>query len=86
MPGSRRAGRRGIYTEYDRVSTEFQGEAPGTGAMPGVIEGSVKGVTGGAPPNSARHDEREVGTGGRRGIQRRQSQDLQDDVYRKGWT
>ena len=67
MPGSQGMSRQGLHTTDDRGSKYFQGEEAGTGAMPGVREGSGKCVTGGAPPKSARRDKREIGTGGQRG-------------------
>ena len=71
MPGNRGAGRRGLHTADDRVSTEFQGETVGTGAMNRVREGSGKWVTCGAPPNPERNGKREGVIGGQQGIQGR---------------
>ena len=65
MPGNRGTGRRGLHTADDGGGTDFQGEAVGTGDLPGVQEGILtKGVTDGAPPIQAPHDERGVGAGG----------------------
>ena len=43
---------------------ELQGEAAGAGALSGVREQLVEGVTGCAPPNPSRHGKREDGAGG----------------------
>ena len=61
------AGRQGLHTANDRGRTKIQGETVGTGAMPGVRGGGDKLITGCAPTNLAHCDEREVGTGGKRG-------------------
>ena len=53
-----------LHTSDDRVGTEFQGETEVTGSLHRVQEGIVEGVTGGAPPNPARHGERGAGVGG----------------------
>ena len=44
-------GRRSLYPEDDRDREELQGEAVGLGALPGMREVLVEGVTGCAPPN-----------------------------------
>ena len=86
MPGRQVAGRRGVHTADDGGGTDFQGETVRTGALPGVWEETGKGVTGGAPPKSARHSKRGVGEGGRQGSRGRKSQDLQDGVSCEGRT
>ena len=65
MPGIRSVVRRGLHTADDRVGTKFQGDTAGTVVLPGVLEGTGEGVTGDAPPNTARCGERGVGAGGR---------------------
>ena len=61
IPGIWGTLRRGLHTADYRGGTEFQGETAGTGALPGVREGTGEGVTCGAPPNPSRIGERGVG-------------------------
>ena len=67
----------------DGGGKDFQGETAGKVALPGVREGTGKGVAGGAPPNPARRDKQGVGVGGRREIRGQQSKYLQDYVLRE---
>ena len=84
--GSRGAGIRGLHTADYGVGTEFQGKTAGTGALPGVWEGTDEGVTGGATSNPERRGKRGVGVGGRREIRGQKFQDLQDGISREGST
>ena len=54
IPGIRGEVRQGLHTADDERGMEFQGEIVGTGALPGVREGTGEGVTGGAPSNQVR--------------------------------
>ena len=62
IPGSQGTGRQGLHIADDRGMMDIQGETAITGDMPGVWEGSNKGVTGGASKNPERLGKREVGT------------------------
>ena len=55
VPNSRGVGRISLHTEDDSRGKYFQGDTAGMGDLPGVREGTGEGVTGGAPPNPARH-------------------------------
>ena len=48
-------GRISLHTEDERRGKYFQGDTAVMGDLPGVREGTGEGVTGGAPPNPARH-------------------------------
>ena len=69
MPVIQGLGRQGLHAADDGGGAEFQGETAVTVAMSVVREVIGKGVTGGAPPNPARHGKRGVRAGGRQGRQ-----------------
>ena len=80
IPGSCVTGIQVLHTSYDRIGSEFQGEAAGTGALSGVQDGTDKELTCGALTNPARSGKMGVWAGGQGGSRRQQSQDLQDGV------
>ena len=53
LPGGRGAGTQGIHPEDDGRGEELQGAAVVADTMPGMQEGSDKGVTGDAPQKPA---------------------------------
>ena len=64
MPGGRCKGRQILHTEDDGIGAELKVEVAGAGALSGVQGGLGKGVTGYAPPNPERRDERGVAAEG----------------------